>query len=227
MPKIVIVEDDKDLNLTLAQQLSSLTKNVVSFFNLKSSLRFFEIHSAELVVIDRQLTDGDGLELIEYLNSSHFYTKTVILSRLGEVNDRIKGLSLGADEYLAKPFHSTELMLKVKKLLTKDKRPEANLRTYGPIKLNKDTGELKLHKKKLKLRKKEAQILDLLLRYKGRVVTHEQIIRQVWPNYEFIPTHTTINVYIRRLRMKFGPYKKAIETIRKFGYRLKLSELEK
>ncbi len=227
MSKIVIVEDDKDLNLTLAQQLSSLSKNIISFFKLKSSLNFFETNSAELVLVDRRLADGDGLELVEYLNSTRFYTKTVVLSGLGSADDRIKGLSLGADEYLAKPFHSTELFLKIKKLLSMDKRAMSNLRTYGPIKLNKEAGILKIHEKKLKLRKKEAEILDLLIRHKGHIVTHKQIIQQVWPNFEFIPTYTTINVYIRRLRMKFGPYKKAIETVRKFGYRLELSELEK
>ncbi len=225
MTRIVVVEDDYSLNQRLRQELKNVGDKIFSFSKLSQVYSFLETDTAELVIVDRQLTDGDGLELVEYLHEIHFYTKVLILSQLKSARERIKGLSLGADDYLTKPFHPLELKLRVKRLLAKEKKQTGQTLVCGNLSFNPQTGQLTIFDHQATLRKKESQVLKVLLKYQNQVVTHNQVTQSAWPGEKFYPTHTTINVYIRRLRIKFGPYKNAIETIRKFGYRLRIDAL--
>jgi DNA-binding response OmpR family regulator len=178
----------------------------------------------DLAVVDRVLTDGDGLELIEHLNREHYYTRILVLSQLKEPPEKIKGLSSGADDYLSKPFHPAELNLRVKNLLAKEKQMSQRWLVCGKLKLDVDTGRLEINQQiKINLRRKEAEILAVLIKHRNQVVTHAQIAQKVWPGEKFYPSHTTINVYIRRIRLKMAEYKHMIETVRKFGYRLNLA----
>jgi len=221
MSTIIVVEDDIGLNKTIRHQLVSLADELFGFFNLRRAYHFLKEQTADLVIIDRQLGDGDGLELVEYLHESHFYTKTLILSRLKTPDDKIKGLSLGADDYLAKPFHPVELKLRVKKLLYKEKVAERHFLKAKNLKLNTQTGKLYLNEKLIAVfRKKEMEVMATLMQYANQVVTHTQIAQRAWPGEKFYPSQTTINVYIRRIRIKLGKHKYLVETIRKFGYRL-------
>ena len=225
MTQIVVVEDDTALNRRIRQELASLGDRLFGFYKLSQAYKFLEKDTADLMIVDRQLVDGDGLELVEHLHETHFFTKVLILSRLKTVTERIKGLSLGADDYLTKPFHPAELKLRVKRLLAKEKKQLDQELVYGGLSFNPQTGQLTVFDYQTTLRKKETQVLKVLLQYKNQVITHAQIAQRAWPGEKFYPSHTTINVYIRRLRIKLGPYKNIIQTVRKFGYRLQTDVL--
>ena len=227
MLKLLVVEDDRNLNQLLIKQLSPLADQVVGSRSLSSAYRLLKDQTVDLAVIDRRLGDGDGLELVEYLSEFRFATKVIILSQLDQVNQRIKGLSLGADDYLGKPFHPQELYLRVKKLLSKQKLTQPNLINLGRIKLDLENGRLMLDRAEFSLRKKELEIMTILMQRANQITTYDQITKYAWPREDFYPTQTTISVYIRRLRSKLGKCGRAIQTIRKFGYRLNLSLLDR
>ena len=223
MQQIILVEDDPNLNHLLTTQLAGVVDKVYSFYQLQPAYHFLTKRTVDLAIIDRRFKDGDGLELVDYLHQLHFYTRTLILSQLHQTEEKIKGLSSGADDYLAKPFNMLELKLRVQNLLEKEKRTPFNYLSFGPLKLNYQNGHLVINgNKTINLRKKETQILATLMRHQSQVITHSQIAEKVWPGENFYPTNTTINVYIRRLRLKFGKYKYLIKTARKFGYCLSL-----
>lgn len=224
MQQIILVEDDPNLNHLLTTQLAGLVDKIYSFYQLESAYQFLTKKTVDLAIIDRRFKDGDGLELVDYLHQLHYYTKTLILSQLNQTEEKIKGLSSGADDYLAKPFNMAELKLRVQNLLRKEKRTPFNYLSFGPLKLNYQNGSLVIQGRKvINLRKKESQILATLIRYQNQIITHRQIAEKVWPGENFYPTNTTINVYIRRLRLKLGEYKYLIKTARKFGYQLSLN----
>lgn len=218
MKNILIVENDK----TLASTLSNHLKNKGYFTNISSTVdnavQELENFSYDLVILDRILDDGDGLEVSEFINDFSFQVKVIILSELSEVKDRIKGLEKGADDYLAKPFSLTELSIKVQKLLNTLKTQNIEKLTLGNISIVPETGELVINGKIQLIRKKEAQLLSCLIRHKNQVLSRNKIMDYVWSGCYEMPTQSTLDVYIRRIRVKLGKYNHKIKTVRGFGY---------
>ncbi len=218
MKKILILEDD--------QQLQKLLQNAFKYLydctlagTLSAAYAALDTTAFDLVVIDRRLPDGDGLEVIEYLHDTAYQTKIVALSSRGELQDRLAGLEGGADEYLAKPFSLAELKIKIEKLLKVDKKIEQSIIKSGNITFCSETGVVTFGNKEINLRRREAEILHCLLRYKNQVVTREMIMDDVWASEDSYPSATTLDVYIRRLRVLLEDYSKLITTIRGFGYK--------
>lgn len=224
MKKILIIEDDPTLQKSL-QSLLSQHYSCETASSLQESFSLIDAKKYELVIVDRMLPDGDGLEVIEYLHDSFYQTKVLALTHQSAVDDRIHGLEQGADEYLAKPFSFTELKLKVKKLLWMEKLKIASLLKAGSLEFNPETGIIFIENTQVRLRKKEAEIFRCLLRYKNQVVSRDMIIDDVWAGSELIPSETTLDVYIRRIRVLLKEYHRIITTVRGFGYCLKDSQV--
>jgi two-component system OmpR family response regulator len=219
---ILIVEDDSLLATQIASILAPLCSqgSQISIApSLAQAYKLLEQAVPDVIILDRMLGDGDGLELLEYLVESELPTRVLMLSRVAEVQDRIRGLERGADDYLAKPFAATELLLKTKLLLARKKELFATNLRLGPVQLDPDTGELTAGKKVQIVRRREAQIIACLFRYKNQVLSREKIISHVWGMTAEIPTYSTLDVYIRRIRIALGEYQHLLETIRGFGYR--------
>ncbi len=221
MKRILLAENEVSLARTVSQLLTSKGMHVTQVRTLKGALRYLSQGDYDLVIIDRILDDGDGLDLIQYANQSSFATRVLCLSRLNQVADRVKGLGSGADEYMGKPFSGEELLLRVDSLLAKQKLIDTQVITAGPLQLFLESGVLLVRKRQVLLRKRESDILACLLRYKNRVVSRDTIIDHVWQGNAEIPTYSTLDVYIRRIRVMLGRYKYVIKTVRGFGYMVK------
>jgi DNA-binding response OmpR family regulator len=218
MKTILIAENDNALSSLLKNHLES--KNYRCFTVARVDLLFddLEQNQYDLVILDRMLDDGDSIDALEYLADEAFQTKVLILSQKSATEERIKGLEKGADDYLSKPFSLPELTLKTKKLLSTQKILEKDMLQLGKVVIYPDSGELIIDGVQKTMRKKEMKILACLLRYKNQVVSRDKIIDLVWSGSYNIPTHSTLDVYIRRIRITLGKYKKIIKTVRGFGY---------
>lgn len=219
MHKLLLVEDDPQIISLLQSHLSDNYQITVSR-SLNHTFELLSKNQFTVALVDRVLEDGDGLEVIEYLKDNHFQTKIIALSQLADPNNRITGLEVGADDYLAKPFSIAELKLKISKACLLQKMSQIDTLELSWGSLFPASGLIKINNKKIQVRKKEMQILQCLSRYKNRVVSREQLINEAWLLNENIPTQTTLDVYIRRLRVLLGKAGSNIKTKRGFGYQL-------
>lgn len=216
---ILLVENDTTLARQIAESLSVLKKQIVVVGTLAQAKQLLYDQAPEVMILDRILDDGDGLELARLITEDTLPTRVLILSTLGELPERVRGLEHGADDYLPKPFALSELLLKVKTLLARRKEDPHTELTLGSIRVKPDTGELYLGSTRTKLRKREMEIFSALVRYKNQVVSRDTLINLVWGADDEFPTYATLDVYIRRIRIALGSSYQSIETVRGFGYR--------
>ncbi|MCL2110080.1 response regulator transcription factor [Microgenomates group bacterium] len=203
MARILVVED----NLPLAQTLVSLLTRfheVYSAQSVREAKRKAQINTFDLVLLDRQLPDGDGLELISYFadNCNHSL-RTLILSDLGQTKERIEGLEEGSDDYLAKPFSLEELSLRVQGLLSKDKRlPNSTLRC-GVLTYDVETRHLSIKNRlAVILTKRVGSLMEQFMRYPNHILTRESLIRAIYDD-NYGPSSRdpkSIDVLVSRLK---------------------------
>jgi DNA-binding response OmpR family regulator len=222
MYSILIIEDDLCLGKSLQTLFTKRNCTAKLCTNISNSYKFLEKKNPDLVIADRVLPDGDGIEIVEYLKDYSYKTKVLMLSKKSEVENRVEGLANGADDYLAKPFSSKELILRVDSLLNKDKLSSIEFIEIGNLKLFYTNGNFMIEKISIPIRKREIDLLHCLMIHHGQVVSRHQLINWVWGCNSNLPTLSTIDVYITRLREKLGPHKKYLKTVRGFGYQLKL-----
>ena len=167
-----------------------------------------------LIVLDINLPGLDGFSFVEKLRSSGNQTPVLILSGRGEAEDRIRGLQLGGDDYLTKPFAMPELILRVRNLLRRQQTAEVHL--------NRITREVARSGKKIDLQEREFVLLDLLLSQPNKIIGKNEILKQVW-NYDFDPQTNVVDVLVCRLRNKLEKDfpSRLIFTVRGVGYVLK------
>lgn len=220
-PSILLIENDAQLRSSLIRLFDQYHWQTTAVSSLKETWKVLDKHSFEVAVIDRILDDGDGLEIIEYLHELQHPMRLLCLTEKARVMDRLKGLQIGADDYLPKPFSSQELILRIKNLLTKQKMYTRSHLVCDALSLNPETGKLSTPSQDYYLRKRENQILTCLFRHKKSVVTRQMLLDTLWPGATTIPEESTLDVYVRRLRMGLGEYGKVIKTVRGYGYMLK------
>jgi DNA-binding response OmpR family regulator len=218
MQRLLLVEND----LSLAKSLKQLLINAGYAVEVASSLETAYValgkQGFELVITDRILDDGDGIELVSFLQDVSYETRVLVLSQRNQDFDRVSGLEDGADDYLGKPFSTREFLLRVSVLAHRQKMKNQEYLQLGEVILHPSSGFLKMADSECRLRKRESQILACLLRRQGSVVSKNHLIESVWQSEDAIPTYTTVEVYIRRLRMALGKQQSLIKTIRGFGY---------
>jgi DNA-binding response OmpR family regulator len=180
--------------------------------------KLIENNRYTLAVVDRILPDGDGLEIVQLLDLNHYQTKILILSSKNTTQYKIDGLKNGADDYLAKPFLTAELKLRISKLLTKQKIFCYDCVVCDNIILYPDTGTLIIDGVQTQLRKKESEILECLLNHQGTIVTHNILVNHVWSIVK-TPSRKTLSVYIRRLRMRLKSEGQRLQTVKGIGFK--------
>jgi DNA-binding response OmpR family regulator len=219
MKHILLAENDTSLRQTLYGLLQRKGFAVSCVADLASAYEVIDKKPCDLIIIDRILDDGDGIELVSYAREVSEYSHLLCLSKLYTGKDKIQGLSQGADDYLAKPFETEELMLRVERLLSKHKVKNDQELMVGDVHLFPETGSVKTPYGEVQLRRREAQLLACLFRYQNRVLSRDNLIEMVWKGTSEIPSYTTLDVYIRRLRVALGKSKSVIKTVRGFGYK--------
>ncbi|MDF5720010.1 MAG: response regulator transcription factor [Rhizonema sp. PD37] len=176
----------------------------------------------DAIVLDIMVPGKDGLSILKQLRLSGRNAPVILLTARNELDDRLTGLNLGADDYIAKPFFVEELAARIHAVVRRGVGDRQNLLSVGPLKLDRITREVTCAQKVIELTSREFNLLEYLMRSPGRVFTRTQILEHVW-GYDFNPNTNVVDVCIQRIRKKIDPINEAdwIESIRGVGYRFR------
>lgn len=218
--RILILEDDYLLSRSLRSLLTKRFLVDVDWTDsLEKAIQIIDQKRFDLLIIDWLLKDKTtGIDLVDYSHTCHYQIKTLMLTCKTEINHRIKAYRAGADAFLTKPFNTTELLIKVSQLLNMYKLSDNKAIQVENIVLYPNSGQMIINRKIIFLRPKEAQILEALMTNKARVLSKEKLLNIVWSDYTKQPGLNTVEVYVRRLRQKLGPYSTWLQNKRGFGY---------
>jgi two-component system OmpR family response regulator len=222
--RIIVVEDDKTLASFVTNGLKQAGYAVDLAQNGDDGLHMGLNNTYAAAVVDIMLPELDGLSLIERWRAQKVKTPVIILSAKRSVDDRIKGLQAGGDDYLTKPFSFSELLARVQALIRRSTQTvEPTTLSLGDLTLNLLTREVTRGSRKLDLQSREFTLLEYLMRNAGRVVSKTMILEHVW-DYAFDPQTNVVDVLVCRLRNKVDrdAGQKLIHTLRGAGYVLKL-----
>lgn len=222
--RILIIEDDTELASFVRKGLNQAGWNVDHADNGKDGLFLATTEPYDALIVDRMLPGIDGLTVVRTLRASDIDTPALILSALGEVDDRVSGLKAGGDDYLVKPFAFSELMARVEALVRRSRTISAAAQTtldVADLHMDLLKREVRRGGTKIALQPREFQLLEYLMRHAGQVVTRTMLLEGVW-DYHFDPQTNVIDVHISRLRAKVdkGFERPLLHTVRGAGYRL-------
>ena len=215
MAKILIVEDDVNIAKMLEVTLSIGGYESERCDNGKKAVDLVTSQSYDLVLLDVMLPDMDGFKAIEYIDKEE--TAVIFLTALQDVMDKVKGLKLGAEDYIVKPFETVELLARIEVVLRR-KHKSNNTIHYGDITMNIDEHTVKKGDDYVSLTPKEFDILAFFLQNQDIALTRERLLATVW-GYEFMGETRTVDIHVQQIRKKMGLHNKLV-TIPKLGYRL-------
>lgn len=223
--KILVVDDEEHIAELISYNLTSNGYKVVIANNGIDAVKLAIEEKPSLILLDLMIPGKDGYDVCKDVrsNSEIRNTPIIMLTAKSEEVDKILGLALGADDYITKPFSVRELLARVKAVLRRFSiiEPESNVLTFGDLVANFDKREILVKDKKLDLTLKEFELLEILMKNKGKILTRDTLLDKIW-GYEYIGETRTVDVHIRYLRKKIeadDKNPKLIETIRGVGYR--------
>ena len=221
--QILIVEDEADIRELLRFNLEREGFSVLEAADGNEGLKLARQHMPDLMLLDVMLPGFDGFEVCRRLGaqSETANIPVLMLTARGEEMDRVVGLSLGADDYVVKPFSVRELMLRIRAVLRRGTRSSESpvLERHG-IRLRPEAHTAEVQGQEMPLTATEFRLLEDLLRHAGAVLTREQLLNKVW-GYSFEGYARTVDTHVRRLRAKLGGAAAMLETVRGVGYRIK------
>jgi two-component system OmpR family response regulator len=219
--RILVVEDDNKIASFVVKGLKQAGYAVDRCADGEEAFSFAVTTPYDAAVIDLMLPKLDGLSLIQRLRAKKIRTPMIILSARAAVDDRVKGLQAGGDDYLTKPFAFSELLARLQALIRRaTQTAEPTLLKAGDIELDLLTREATRASEKVELQGREFALLEYLLRHAGRTVTKTMILEHIF-DYSFDPQTNVIDVLVHRLRAKIDPDKTRLHTIRGVGYVLR------
>lgn len=219
--RILIVDDDHKLCDVLKRGLEEESYSVDCVFNGEDGEYYAENTPYDLILLDIMMPKKDGIDVCKSLRRKKINTFILMLTAKDAVEDRVKGLNTGADDYLIKPFSFDELLARVRALLRRDGVLKTSELKVGDLLLNTITHEVRWKEQRLDLTTKEYSILEYFMRHPDAILTRTMIEEHAW-NYDLDSISNLVEVYIRRIRQKIDPEqgKKIIQTIRGAGYRI-------
>ncbi len=206
MKKILLIEDDIHIKELLELHLKDLECHLMSFTNGKAGYNAALLEQLDLVILDINLPDKDGLEICRDLRANKIKTPILMLTARSEEIDKIMGLETGADDYLTKPFSIREFLARVKAIfrrvdMLKDEEPPAQILKYGLLQIDQGKRKVMIKDKRIDLTPKEFDLLYLLASNPGKNYSRDKLLSLVW-GYEFEGYEHTVNSHINRLRAK-------------------------
>ena len=228
--KILIVDDEQEIADLVSLYLENENFTVYKFYNAKDAMACIESETLDLAILDVMLPDMNGFQICKKIREKYRYP-VIMLTAKGEEIDKITGLTLGADDYITKPFLPLELVARVKAGLRRYKKynvenePEEDILIHSGLVLNVKTHECTLNEKPLSLTPTEFSILRILCQQKGNVVSSEELFHQIWGDEYFSKSNNTITVHIRHLREKMGDSfeePQYIKTVWGVGYKIEI-----
>ncbi len=227
--KILIVDDEREIADLVEVYLQNENFTVYKFYTAAEAMKCIQSENLDLAILDVMLPDMSGFEICRKIRERYHYP-VIMLTAKGEEIDKITGLTLGADDYITKPFLPLELVARVKAQLRRYKRyntagtgMEEDILIHSGLVLNIKTHECTLNEKPLSLTPTEFSILRILCQQKGEVVSSEELFRQIWGDEYFSKSNNTITVHIRHLREKLGDSfeePRYIKTVWGCGYKI-------
>jgi DNA-binding response OmpR family regulator len=221
--KVLIVEDGHKIANSIKKGLEQESYAVDVAYDGTEGYDLASTSEYDVIVLDLMLPEIDGLEICRRLREENNHTPILILTARGELEDKVRGLNLGADDYLVKPFAFSELEARIRALSRRPPDSLGSVLRVSDLELNNISYEVKRNRRVISLSKKEFSLLEYLMRHKNKIVTKDQIINNVW-NYDSEILPNTVEVYVGYLRNKidrqFPDRKPLIHTVRGFGYRL-------
>jgi len=219
--RILVIEDDPEVSAHLLKGLREAGHGVDGCANGRDGLFQAAAEAYDLLVVDRMLPGVDGLTIVRTLRASGNTVPVLILSALGEVDDRVKGLRAGGDDYLVKPFAFSELLARIDALARRTQSGEGEPTRLRAGDLDMDLLSRRVTRagKVIDLQPREFRLLEYLMRHAGQVVTRTMLLENVW-DYHFDPQTNVVDVHISRLRRKIdeGVDRPFLETVRGAGY---------
>ncbi len=219
---IYCVEDDAAIRELMVYTLNNSGFEAIGFEDGRSFKTAIKDTLPELIMLDIMLPDVDGIQLLKELKSNNSYRDipVIMATAKGTEFDKVKGLDLGADDYLAKPFGMMEMLSRIKAVLRRVYKDESHVYIFEDIKLDDTSHEVSVNNKLIELTLKEYELLKLLLSNPRRVITRDELMSVVWDSEIYGETRT-VDVHVASLRTKLGNSGSYIKTIRGVGYRLK------
>jgi two-component system KDP operon response regulator KdpE len=223
LKKVLVIEDDAQIRDLITKVVTSMDLNAIQESSIKGGLQYAASVIPDLVILDLGLTDGDG---IEFINGYRAWSSNpiLVLSARVQEHEKVKALDAGADDYLTKPFGTAELMARMRVLLRRQHKPESNTPkfSFGDIQVDLSSRKVIKANQEIHLSKTEYQLLNVLLVNQGRVVTHRQLLKEVWGGQHAEDSHY-LRIYMGHLRQKLEDdpaQPKYLLTETGIGYRL-------
>ena len=219
--KILIVEDEHLIATSLKKGLEQEHYTVDVTFDGIEGYDLAATGDYDTILLDLMLPGLDGLSICKKLREENNHTPILMLTAKSQLEDKIKGLNSGADDYLTKPFAFEELLARIRALSRRPQQSTSKILTVGDLSIDTTNYQIKRGVKEIRLSSKEYSLLECLVRHAGQILNKDQLIQYVW-SYESNILPNTVEVYIRNLRQKIDkPFKKKlIQTIRGFGYKI-------
>ncbi|MBQ3115578.1 MAG: response regulator transcription factor [Clostridia bacterium] len=219
--KILLVDDERQLTDALKKILEQNNYSVDCALNGEDGLYLAMSGIYDFIILDIMMPGMDGLSVLKSLRDKNLDTPILMLTAKSEISDKIEGLNLGADDYMTKPFHTDELLARIRAMLRRKETFVGDVVKFNDITLNRDTLELSCNQKTILLGKKEFQILEMLMLSNGKVIKKEKFIEKIW-GFESEAEYNTIEVYVSFLRKKLMAIgaKTEVKSLRGIGYTL-------
>ena len=225
---ILIAEDDRDIAELISHYLTKAGWSAHVAVAGDQALAYVRNHPVDVVILDLMLPGMSGFEVCQALRSERATADlpVIMLTARTEEGDRVKGLELGADDYVSKPFSPNELVARVRAVVRRTRRSESidTILTLGPIVMDLSRHTVSNDGSEVTLTAKEFLLLQFFLEHRGRVLSRDRLLEDVW-GYRYTGGTRTVDVHVRRLREKLPVLVDALTTVKQFGYKLLDSEL--
>lgn len=220
--RLLVVEDDRDLNESLCRRLKKAGNAVDSCFDGEDAIDYIDAGEFDAVIMDIMMPKKDGLEVLKELRNSGNLIPVLLLTAKDTTEDIIKGLDTGAQDYMVKPFVFEELLARLRAITRKAQNSPTNIYTVGDLSVDTAAHSVMRADKEIELSAREFNLLEYLIKNKGKVLSRERIENNVW-SFDYAGGTNVVDVYIWYLRKKIDdPFKeKLIHTVRGNGYVLR------
>lgn len=217
MINILVVEDERPISNLIKINLEDAGYLCTCVFDGKAAADILETNTFELIILDVMLPEIDGYELMEYIKPQNI--PVIFLTAKSNVTDKVKGLKLGAEDYITKPFEIIELLARVETVLRRYNKNQSVIELFDVV-INTDSRTVKKNGRLIKLTNKEYELLLLFVRNKNVALFRERIYEKVWGDY-YIDDSRTVDLHVQRMRKKLG-WEEKIVPVYKIGYRLEV-----
>ncbi len=223
--KILVVEDEEDLNRVIVKRLKREGYSVDSSYDGEEALSYIEASDYDVIILDAMMPLMDGFELVRTIRGKGINIPVLFLTAKDEIQDKVKGLDLGADDYMVKPFAFEELIARIRVLIRQKYGRSSNILKIDDLTVNTDSMEVKRGNRTIDMTAKEYSILEYMMQNEGHILTREQIENHVW-DYDYEGSSNMIDVYMKKIRSKveLENERKLIKTVRGLGYVIKAND---